>query len=107
MKIYGIPSSSDRFAAFEIDNGRIGRRGACRVVRSIPGAMLLKEPVLLSWFREDVFCKFQVGNQLFEIEEPFGDNSRYWVGPAGVGTNGKLLEWTPEIELVRRAFEQA
>jgi hypothetical protein len=106
MKIYGIPCSSDRFAAFEVANWRIGRRGACAIVRRIPGVEVLKRPVFLSWFREEVFCQFRVGDHTFEIEEPFGDNSRYWVGPAGIG-EGKALEWVPEIELVRAAFEQA
>ena len=107
MKLYGIPANTERFAAFEVANWRIGRRGACKIVRRIPAVKVLKEPVFLSWLREDIFCKFQVGDEIFEIEEPFGDNSRYWVGPASVGNNGKILKWVPEIELVRTVFEQA
>lgn len=105
MKVYDITVADGRIAAFEVDNVRLGRRGLCRVVRRIPGATITRAPRFLSWFREEIFCEFTVNGQRFEADELYADNSRYWIGPAGVGIGGKALHWSPEIECVRAAFE--
>jgi hypothetical protein len=82
VKIYDIGATADgQLLAFEVSNLRIGRRGVCRVVRSIEGAKLLRKPKFLPWFRESVFCEFVFDGELFEAEEPYGDSSRYWIGP--------------------------
>jgi len=107
MRIYGIPRDGERVAAFEVDNLWIGRRGFCRIVDRIPGVRWLRKPAFLSWFVEDIFCEFEVEGVAFVAEEPYGDNSRYWVGPAGTGVDGKQLEYLPQIEIVREAFEKA
>ena len=97
MKVFDVTDESGRVFAFEVNNTLLGRRGLCRVVRSIPGASLTKTPVIFSWLREEVFCKFVINNVEFEALEPFGDNSRYWIGPS------EPL-WVPEIEIVRHTF---
>ena len=38
--------------------------------------------------------------QRFLVEEPFGDNSRYWIGP-------EPPVWCEQIDVVRRAFLNA
>ena len=100
MKIYDLHDKEGNAFAFEVENTLLGRRGACRVVRSIPGAVILKKPRFLSWFREEVFCEFEIGGHKFQIWEPYGDNSRYWVGPEPVSN-------TEQIKIVRKAFEAA
>jgi hypothetical protein len=30
---------------------------------------------------EEVFCEFELDRFMFEVREPFEDNSRYWIGP--------------------------
>lgn len=82
MNTYDIGATPDGgVVAFEVDNIRIGRRGVCRIVASIEGATIVRKPKLLSWLRESVFCEFLVDGELFAAEEPYGDNSRYWIGP--------------------------
>ncbi len=66
-----------------------------------------KPKFFFSWFREDIFCVFEVNGALFEAEEPYGDSDLYWIGPEGVGVEGKELEWLPEIDTVVEAFERA
>jgi len=51
---------------------RCWRESCCRIVR---------RPKFLSWLRESEFCQFEVEGITFVVEEPFGDNSRYWIGP--------------------------
>ena len=100
MKTYDLHNNEGRLFAFEVDNAFLGRRGACRVIRSIPNVKILREPKFLSWFREEVFCEFELGGHTFEVWEPYGDNSRYWVGPEPV-----VL--TEQITDIRAAFAAA
>ena len=81
MKTYDIYDPNNRLLAFEISNTFIGRGVVCRIVERIPGAILTRRPKALSWLREDSFCEFTVDGELYEIEEPYGDSSRYWIGP--------------------------
>ena len=83
---------------FEISNMGISRWGVCRVVRTIPGATVTRTPNgVLSWFREASFCDFTVDGVAFSAEEPYGDNSRYWIGPVPPIA-------VPAIKVVRDAF---
>jgi hypothetical protein len=103
MTVYDIHTPTGELLAFEIDHQTVGRRGVLRVVRSIPGVRVVRVPRrLLSWFREDVFCVFEIGGARFEIWEPFGDSSRYWIGPTG-----KPRAPVEEISVVRAAFARA
>lgn len=84
MTVYEIYNQADQLTAFEVDNTLLGRRGACRIVRSVSGVHIRKRPVFWSWWREEVFCEFDLGDHTFQIWEPFGDSSRYWIGPEPV-----------------------
>ena len=97
MKVYEIHDSQGRVFAFEIENLGVGRRGVCRIVERISGAKVIRQPKFLSWFREAEFCEFTVDGESFVAEEPWGDNSRYWIGP-------KPTRWVPQAEKVRDAF---
>ena len=100
MKTYPIENEDGQLNAFEIDNLLIGRQGVVRIVERIPEAVIIQRPKLLSWLREDVFCRLEVGQQAFTVEEPFGDNSRYLVGAEPPG-------WCPQLEVVEKAFREA
>ena len=97
MQVYEIKDGSGRIFAFEVDNGLLGRQAVIRIIERLPQAKLLKVPKLFSWFREDVFCKFEIMGHLFLVLEPFGDNSRYWIGPQDNA-------WYKEIDIIRDAF---
>ena len=100
MKTYPLNNEDGKLHAFEIENARIGRQGVVRIVQTIPEAVLVQKPKSLSWLREEVFCQFKVGSQLFSVEEPFGDNSRFLVGAEPPG-------WCPQMEIVEKAFSEA
>jgi hypothetical protein len=100
VKIFDLSDPAGHVYAFEVSNGLLGRRRACAIAAQIPGARMLRRPRLLSWLREDVFCEFKLGGVRFEINEPFGDNSRYWVGPVPTRP-------VPELGVVRTAFAAA
>ena len=98
MKTYELLDSEGRVYAFEVNNSGLGRKGVCRVVETILGAHIIRRPKLLSWFREEVFCEFEVDGKTFVAWEPHGDNSRYWIGP-------EPPRWLPETQSVRDAFD--
>jgi len=85
--------------AFEVANLLLSRRRACDVVRAIPGATITREVRFLLFRREDVFCEFLLDGQRFKISEPFGDNSRYWVG-------SEPPRWCEQLAVVREAFSR-
>lgn len=99
MRTKPLREHDGRLFAFEVDNAGLGRRGAVRVVEAIDGVVVLTRPKFLSWFREEVFCTFQFGGRTFQIWEPYGDNSMYWVGSIPPGS-------CPEIEQLHDAFRR-
>ena len=96
MRVRDLPNSEGKTNAFEVRNLLLTRSRACKVAEGIPGAKVMRRSRL---FRDtDEFCIFTIGPDEFAIEEPFGDNSRYWIGTK----DGKPSQSLP---LVRRAFE--
>ncbi len=96
MRTHILPNTDGAPYAFEISNLLLTRNQACKLVEVIPGAVVVRRSRL---FRDtDDFCEFKIGDAVFLIEEPFGDNSRYWVGPK----DGKP---TSSLDVVRSAFE--
>ena len=99
MQTYDIKDRQGRILAFEIDNLLVSRRCVCRILRTIPSLRILRTPRFLSYFKEDEFCEFELNGRKFTAWEPFGDNSRYWIGPDPV-------IWNEQVTLVRDAFVQ-
>jgi hypothetical protein len=100
MRVYDLVDQQGRVFAFEVENTGLGRRGACAIVNEIPGSTMVRRPRAWSWLREEEFCEFEVNGRRFVIEEPYGDNSRYWIGP-------EPPAWCEEVDVVRRAFADA
>ena len=95
MRVHDHLDNQGRIFAFEVAN--IGRRAICYVAEQVPDVHILRVPGLRS---RDQFCEFEINGRLFVIEEPFGDNSRYWVGP-------EPPSWCEEINVVRNTFVKA
>jgi hypothetical protein len=100
MEIYDLRDAEGRAFAFEVENANLGRHGACRVADKIPGARVVRRQRRFAWSNRDDFCEFELDGITFVIEEPFGDNSRYWVGP-------KPPHYVPQIAVVRDVFARA
>jgi hypothetical protein len=97
MNIHDVIDGDGKAFAFEVDNLSVGRSQVCRVAASIPGATIVRRPRLFSSLREEVFCEFEIEGVTFVAWEPFGDNSRYWIGP-------EPAHWVSQITVVREAF---
>jgi hypothetical protein len=98
MKVHDQIDKEGRISAFEVSNTFLSRKGLCKIVRSIPETQIIKAPRFRSYFKgEDEFCEFEIRGQKFKAWEPFGDNSRYWIG-------SEPPHWCEQLEVVRSAF---
>jgi hypothetical protein len=79
MRVHELRNAQGALHAFEVSS-LMGRRGACRVAASIPGVRLTKNHQPFA-SKDGPFCEFELSGDQYAIEEPFEDNSRYWVGP--------------------------
>lgn len=66
--------------AFEIENAYVSRRTVARLLRKLDG---VADVGLGGRFgsSNDVRVEFKYRNRDYVVLEPFGDNSRYWIGP--------------------------
>jgi hypothetical protein len=70
----------------------LSRRTAIKIVKSIPGVEVIEEKI-----RDDAFCTFKLGDRIFEIWEPFGDNSRYHISERPITDSN-------ELEVIKESF---
>jgi hypothetical protein len=101
MKTYPvIQDGSDPFA-FEIDHVYLSRRTIARLLEKIEG---VTEVHMGGHFGspDDVRIEFKCQGHDFIVMEPFGDNSRYWVGPKGGKDN---VAAAANIGRIKAAFE--
>jgi hypothetical protein len=100
MKVYEVSSDRGEAFAIEVEVPLRGRRRVCSILLGIEDVHITRMPRLLSWVREENFCEFEIGGVSFSVEEQFGDNSRYWIGP----DDG---EAHAELQLLSDAFSKA
>lgn len=99
MKIYDLCDEHGDLYAFEISS-LVGRRAAARIAARIPGARCIPLPKARRERVEGVFCVFQIDGVRFHIWEPYGDNSRFWIGP-------DPMMQTPHLIAARQTFAAA
>lgn len=92
MKIYEGHNANGELIYFEVPNIFISRKTASKIIKAIPDVKILEENK-----RDDVFCIFKLGDKVFEIMEPFGDNSRFHIGEPNVKSS-------KELQLIKEKF---
>src|SRR5688572_11640648 len=106
VKTRHIHNDAGILTGFEVGNGLLTRRRACRLARRVRGAIVSRRPRLFPfrYFGEpdDDFCAFSVDGVSFLIIEPFGDNDCYWIVAEDPDPAAQ-----PLIERVRRVFAAA
>lgn len=76
MITYPIKRSDGSLHAFEIGNTFISMGAIRKILLSVEGVSAIKRQ-----FRSDDRLIFQYNGHPWVINEPWGDSSRYWVGP--------------------------
>jgi hypothetical protein len=80
MRTHPILDSNGNLCAFEVSNLLLGAATIGRILRKQLGATIPYRP----WWNlnvGDVRLEFTLNSLDFVVIEPFGDNSRYWIGP--------------------------
>jgi hypothetical protein len=98
MKTYPILRDDGSLAAFEVTSMWVTFRPLYRVLRSIEGVT----DVQRRYFSDDR-VSFLYREEMFVVNEPWGDSSRYWVGPRDATT----LDITPIHEAFRQYLAPA
>jgi hypothetical protein len=98
MHTHPIRNSSGHLLAFEVGNTLIGPATFGRIMESKLGARIIPKP-WKKFKNADVRLGFELRGDQFIVVEPYGDNSRYWVGPVG-----DELVHNPIIDLIHAAI---
>lgn len=81
MKTYPIlAKDGGRAFAFEVENIYVSPAVAARIVTAVDGVADVAQRKAFSK-SSDVHVEFKYRGQPYIVWEPYGDSSRYWVGP--------------------------
>ena len=108
MKTYDLKDKDGRVFAFEVSNFLLTRGGLCCLISRVSGCRVTRRPTpFMRWAaqEDEQFCEFEVDGVLFVAWEPWGDNSRFWVGPKAKVEEAP--QWCPMVDRVRDAFRLA
>lgn len=94
MTTYPILRADGSMLAFEITSGWVTFRPLFKVLRSVQGVTDVRR----NYFNADRLSFLYLGEPCV-VNEPWGDNSRYWVGPRE--TEGSVLNLTS----INQAFQ--
>jgi hypothetical protein len=75
-----LTKDGSRSFAFEVENVYIASATAARLLAEVDGVTDV-QPYKMSSKSSDVHIEFKYRGQPYIVWEPFGDNSRYWIGP--------------------------
>lgn len=80
MKVYKLNRDGEEAFGFEVDNAYICPGRIATLLRKVNGVsgIELRKPFS---FSSDVHLKFKYHGEPFMVWEPYGDSSRYWIGP--------------------------
>ncbi len=96
MKTHDLTDQYGRIFAFEVTS-TLGPVGVRKIIESIEGVKILKSYGYFSICRDETRCEFELNGKVFHVWEPWGDNSRYHIGPKEQG-------YYPEINVIRETF---
>src|SRR5438876_12131753 len=81
MRTYPIVNHDARLIAFEIDNTYIGIAKTAALIRMLADVANVRVRRLFAR-SNDRHVTFTYKGRAFVVWEPYGDSSRYWIGPA-------------------------
>ena len=98
MKVYKMIRESEQLFAFEIDNIYIRPRKIAKLLDAVDGVsnISLRKPFCTS---SDIHLEFKYCGKDFIVWEPYGDSSRYWIGPKQDGC-------AIDISILVKVFEE-
>jgi len=80
METFPVSKEGGRQTAFQIDNVYVSRRAVARLLGKLSGVTDV-HPRGRFGSSDEVRVEFKYLGRDYLVWEPFGDNSRYWIGP--------------------------
>ena len=99
MRIHGIVDARGEVFAFEVEKLLVSMRDVVNVLGSTSGVEHVEQRRPFS-SRAQPLATFRFTGRAFEVMEPFGDNSRFWIGPSDAEKD------TVPLYVVTEAFER-
>ena len=87
LRTFPIVSPAGLIVAIEIEIVYCSPRPLARLLEKVPTVSSIHRRKPFSG-SSDVRLTFQFRERPFVVAEPFGDNSRYWIGPQEAGDTG-------------------
>lgn len=102
MKTFPVQSAdSNSKVGFEIENAYASPREVARILSEIAGVSDIQR--VGSWFSgSDIRLRFHYQKDSYVVVEPFGDNSRYFIGPESQQLTSDQIE---QVETAFRSYK--
>jgi hypothetical protein len=100
MDTYPLLTAEGVVWAFEVETAFVSPRVIGRLLAVVDGVDEVRPRRAFSRF-EDVHVQFRYYGKPYVVSEPFGDNSRYWIGPRDKGENAADAR---PLELALRSY---
>ncbi|HSN21269.1 MAG TPA: hypothetical protein VLS49_11360 [Usitatibacter sp.] len=99
MRTFPTSTEQANRASFEVNNVLVSRRIAAKILKNVPNVSDVR---LEGHFGgvNDIRVSFKYFGQDYVVWEPYGDNTRYWIGPRELSTTSR------SIEEIQKAFSQ-
>jgi hypothetical protein len=108
MQTYPISDKEGvRSPIFQIENAYIGPATVAKLLAQVNGVSDVRRRKMFAK-SSDVHIEFQYLGRPYIVWEPFGDNSRYWIGPADMVAGAPdvaKLEHPKDIANLEEAFK--
>jgi len=101
MKTYPLLDESEFKVGFEIENVYIGLGNIVKLISTIDKVKNVKRRRIFD-FKKENHLEFDYCGDRFIVLEPFGDNSRYWIGPKEKPNKGIDIS---DIEKVFKSYQ--
>ncbi len=99
MQTYPITDPAGMMFAVEVENAYIRPRRLAEILRGVDAVSAVRVRRRFS-VSSDVHVTFQYHGKPFIVLEPYGDSSRYWIGPDNAETD--KMDVRPIEEALRR-----
>ena len=107
MRTYPVKSDSGGpTPIFQIDSIYMSARAIAALLSRSDNVSNVRLGRAIPGETRDVKVRFDYLGQPFMVWEPFGDNSRYWIGPADMVQGEPDVPTPPSIDSLRLTFDQ-
>lgn len=100
MKVFELRRDDGGFSAFEIESVYIRPKKIAELLSCVDGVSQVGTQRITD--DRDVRVSFRFSDVGYIVCEPFGDSSRYWIGPKNDSDQSQTVDISPIVNVFRR-----